>query len=326
MSGRTGPLVTVAFALLLGAAVVPSAHADGFQITLDSVHLYVDKTIASVSEDIECWAWCQYTVDAPEGEEEELVAGGEGTYYVKEIYSWDWNGGSATPIDPDHHYKVNYSSAGQYTIQVTCNVEVRRVGTEALLAAAGPKSKSASVTVMKVEIDTPASFPAYVVKGETLSLGCSVTPAGATGGTFSWSKASGPGNVTFSPSASSEDPTFSADTAGTYTVKVQYTKGGSTAEDTSGDIVVLDTGWVEFDCTMTANSASSVVTATGGGTIWNARWNDGTPKTKVYFDYNPDVTTSIRVRAAQATSANNGVSLDGDKVRPNGDNYDFSVP
>ena len=60
-----------------------------------------------------------------------------------------------------------------------------------------------------------------------------------TGGTYSWSKASGPGGVTFSPSSSAEDPTLSADAVGAYTVEVQYTKGGKTCEDTSGNIVVM---------------------------------------------------------------------------------------
>ncbi|MCK4373827.1 MAG: hypothetical protein KAX19_00820, partial [Candidatus Brocadiae bacterium] len=94
------------------------------------------------------------------------------------------------------------------------------------------------ITAVDVEIHTPATFPAYVCLDGNLSLGCTVTPAAAGGGTYSWSKVTGPGNVTFTPSASAEDPSFSADAAGTYTVKVEYTKGGTTCSDTSGNIVV----------------------------------------------------------------------------------------
>ncbi len=90
-------------------------------------------------------------------------------------------------------------------------------------------------------------------------------------------------------------------------------------------IVVLATGWVEFDCTMEAVSASLVVTATGSEPIFNQQWHAESPKTKVYFDYNPDIATDIRVSAAQATSANNGVQLDGNGVRPNGDDFQFSI-
>ncbi len=90
-----------------------------------------------------------------------------------------------------------------------------------------------------LEIDTPASFPAYVCVDGSLSLGSTVTPGAAGGGTYSWSKESGPGNVTFTPNATAEDPSFSADATGTYTVKVEYTKGATTCSDTSGNIVVI---------------------------------------------------------------------------------------
>ena len=93
------------------------------------------------------------------------------------------------------------------------------------------------VYVIDVVIDTPSSFPAYVAVGTNLALGC--TPLGATGGTYSWTKVSGPGAVTFSPSATAEDPTFSANQAGDYTVQVAYSKGGATCSDTSGTIRVV---------------------------------------------------------------------------------------
>jgi len=117
--------------------------------------------------------------------------------------------------------------------------------------------------------------------------------------------------------------TFSKSTAGEFVVTVKAGENGTVEEDVT--IVVMKTGYVEFDCTMTNASASSVLTATGTEPIYNCAWNDGTPKTKVYFDYNPDQTTYIRVNAASATSANNSVQLDGSKVAHNGDNYNFTI-
>jgi len=110
-----------------------------------------------------------------------------------------------------------------------------------------------------------------------------------------------------------------------YWYRVEVTKQGDQNFKRSIDFVILQTAWVEFDCTMAEDSAASVVTATYG-TIWDARWNDGTPKTKVYFEYDRSLVTTIRVHAAQATSANNGVQLDGNKVAPNGDNKDITMP
>ena len=117
--------------------------------------------------------------------------------------------------------------------------------------------------------------------------------------------------------------TLSTSTAHEFDVKVKAGENGSIEEEVT--IVVMETGWVEFDCTMTNNAASSVVTATGDEPIYNCVWNDGAPKTKVYFDYNPDQTTYVRVNASSATSANNSVELDGSGVRPSGDNYSFTI-
>jgi len=101
-------------------------------------------------------------------------------------------------------------------------------------------SSGRTLTVFKVDIDTPASFPAYVGLDDTLQLGSTIAHFSAGGGTYSWSKVTGPGTVTFSPSANSPDPTFSADQSGNYTVKVEYTKDGSTVSDTSGTITVVE--------------------------------------------------------------------------------------
>ena len=54
--------------------------------------------------------------------------------------------------------------------------------------------------------------------------------------------------MTFTPNgtAGADGTSFSADTVGTYTVKVQYTKDGSTAQDSSGNIVVVQVDNIQF--------------------------------------------------------------------------------
>jgi hypothetical protein len=103
-------------------------------------------------------------------------------------------------------------------------------------AVCGSSDDGASIDVKAIDVQINTSFPASIAVGGTLSLNC--TPQGDTGGSFTWSKVSGPGTVTFSPSANAEDPYFSASAAGTYTVQVQYTKNGATVTKTSGTITV----------------------------------------------------------------------------------------
>jgi len=45
---------------------------------------------------------------------------------------------------------------------------------------------SGNIIVFDVAITTPTSFPIYVAKGEEVSggLDCTISPAGATGGTY----------------------------------------------------------------------------------------------------------------------------------------------
>jgi len=100
-------------------------------------------------------------------------------------------------------------------------------------------------------------------------LGSTVYPLGTNrAGTFSWTKETGPGTVTFT-SSTSEDPNFSANQAGTYTAKVEFTIDNSpggcteppiTVSDTSGNIVV-----VEVD-KLTCNSVESENTDGNPGT------------------------------------------------------------
>jgi hypothetical protein len=90
---------------------------------------------------------------------------------------------------------------------------------------------------------------------------------------------------------------------------------------------------VEFDCTMSDNDAATVITAEMGR-IRDIRWeppNPGATRSAISFSYNPKSITRFRVNATRATSANNGVKLDGNVqpprgVAPNGDDFTFTIP
>ena len=117
-------------------------------------------------------------------------------------------------------------ATGTYTVQV----QYTRGGKTC-------EDTSGDIVVMKVEIDTPASFPVYVCLDGSLQLDCAVTPGAATGGSYSWDVVSCPDAAVYQwTSAGTASPEFSASTPGLYTVKVEYTKGGVTCDDTSGDI------------------------------------------------------------------------------------------
>lgn len=171
------------------------------------------------------WDWKVYTTV---GESVDVIADVE---FGGPIYYWDWDWPYALEGTYDEY---SYSSTatvwsntpGQYTVDVEGEDDYGQWD-----------SDWAYVYVIDVEIDTPSSFPAYVELGNNLALGS--TSYGATGGTYSWTKVSGPGTVTFSPSASDPDPDFSANQSGNYTVKVEYTKEEATASDTSGTITVV---------------------------------------------------------------------------------------
>lgn len=147
------------------------------------------------------------------------------------VDTWVWSWGSGVMEGEPNSSgdsstsRGHFSSPGRYSVWVSAYGE------------GGSDDARTYVWNVDVVIDTPSSFPAYVALGQSLALGC--TPLGATGGSFAWSKASGPGNVTFTPTIAAEDPSFSADQAGDYTVQVLYSKG-ATVSDTSGTIKVVE--------------------------------------------------------------------------------------
>lgn len=123
---------------------------------------------------------------------------------------------------------------------------------------------SCTIYVIKVEIYDPApwQFPKYIGIDTGLTLKANLTPSSATGGQFTWSKVSGPGTATFTPSDESTT-SFSADTVGSYTVKVQYTIQGVTCSDTSGIIEVCDAKMI-FKAGTPPTETSSITRAESG--------------------------------------------------------------
>ena len=193
---------------------------------------------------------------------------------------WIWNKPSSlyfsgSPVENDYDSTATFHSdtPGEYTVYAYGTDYYEQTDYD-----------WAYVYVMDVEIDTPSSFPAYVALGENLSLGSTLTPASASGGTYAWAKVTGPGTVTFSPIASAEDPNFSADQAEDYTVKVEYAKGGATASDTSGTITVFDVEITDLQTTPylvgSGNVAVSYTISPSGFTadsaVFEVRDKDGT--------------------------------------------------
>jgi hypothetical protein len=94
-------------------------------------------------------------------------------------------------------------------------------------------------------------------------MGC--ITSGSAGGTFSWTKVSGPGTVTFT-SPTDQNPIFSANQAGNYTVQVEYTDNasGATATDISGTISVVN---ITVQITSCPDLLAKNSTATASATI-----------------------------------------------------------
>jgi hypothetical protein len=118
-------------------------------------------------------------------------------------------------------------TVGTYTLQVQYTIDGSTV-----------TATTGSIGAFAVGIVVPSAFPAYVGTGSPLQLEC--VPMGSIGeGTYSWSKVSGPGDVTFSD-ASSRTPTFTATVSGNYVVQVVYANGGFNSIDISGTITAVD--------------------------------------------------------------------------------------
>ncbi len=132
--------------------------------------------------------------------------------------TWDGKNDSAQWVDP-----------GDYTVII-----------EAELGYSGKKvSDSATITVFNIAITEPDS-PACVDCGDWLQLDSA--PSDGEGGSYTWSKFSGPGNVTFSD-PHRKDPNFSTDEQGDYTLRLDYARDGTVFTTESQTITAMDVTW-----------------------------------------------------------------------------------
>ena len=128
---------------------------------------------------------------------------GDGTYEYYETASNHPDG------EFDGKHERSYSSAGTYT------AKVRVKDNDGLTSLAD----TCTVHAVKIEVDSPVEYPAWLHVERSyadyhLDLDSTLTPAGATGGTYTWSKDVGAGTMTFSPSGSVADPELSVDKPG----------------------------------------------------------------------------------------------------------------
>jgi len=226
---------TVSILVIAGVMTLSSDAAWGTSAPTVSVTFTVDPALnlAAVGDTITASASATFSADALD--EAEDSAGGQVHYRFK----WDYNGDDGS----SNHWTAwstsytsagsgSYSSSGNKTIRVT--VEAAVMGPGAYRGLSAYDDEAEGVTVFKVKITTPATFPVSFPSNGNLQMGCTVTPAEATGGTYRWSKTGGPGTGTFSD-PTSQNPSFSVDEAGSYSVKVVYTKNPTDEELAEGD-------------------------------------------------------------------------------------------
>jgi len=142
----------------------------GYSISLDQVHLTVTPSWGYIGHEFDCHAWCEYTVTVPEGEEVEDEAGGQGTVYVAQIYTWDF-GANAHPemVSGEGHYRVSYSADGTRTIRITMRVELRSADTGQVLASDGAMSASKVVGIYEPPVLT-VSAPSMCSVYQTITI------------------------------------------------------------------------------------------------------------------------------------------------------------
>jgi hypothetical protein len=137
---------------------------------------------------------------------------------------------------------ASFSSSGVYTLRLTANDGAASVFDDVVITANSPPTVSAGPNQT---ITLPAGA----------SLNGTVTDDGIPGAlTRTWSKVSGPGTVSFSPSASAEDPTASFSFNGIYTLRLTANDGAVSVFDDVVITVFNPGGVIAFDRRVAAGS------------------------------------------------------------------------
>ena len=155
-------------------------------------------------------------------------------------YEWDYDY-SGPPFVSNYYETPSYhpdgSFDGKHYVYYSAGTHTTRVRVTDNGGLTG--EDQCTVHAVTLEVDVPASYPAWVHVGHSLALGCTVTPSDL-GGSYHWSQEIGPGTMTFSPSESDDDPSFSADKRGVYRADVEYTIGDLTLTDGTHNMYVVE--------------------------------------------------------------------------------------
>jgi len=175
------------------------------------------------------------------------------------IYTWNWNGGTASPASGVGPFNVNWPSAGvkNITLSVTQNGCTSSVGAQ-------------NLTVFPIPTSTFTANPAGVCVGASVDLVYTGTAASVA--TYTWNFNNGtatPGGTTLGPQS------VNWSTAGTKTVSLVVTENGCISTSTSQQITVFTTPSADFTATAAVcPSANSTLDYIGSGTnavilAWN---------------------------------------------------------
>ena len=228
-------------------------------------------TVFSFSNSKNVFAWVGFIIDvdcnvvpADGKTTSELTV----TYYSPDVFSYP-PGAVSVQISPIGLFEetgtdtIEYPSG--YETEFISHIYSQYTGTAEITASGqyGSVTLPNAITFYNIAFN-PDDFPKYVGVGDNLNLSVTTNPSGTTG-SYTWSKASGPGNVTLSPSGS--NATFSGDAPGLYVVRCEFLADGAEhsyiAE--SYEIYVLSVGSVTSNkevCWDGSSATSNTITFT----------------------------------------------------------------
>jgi len=182
------------------------------------------------------------------------------------VYTWNWNGGTASPASGVGPFNVNWPTAGvkNITLSVTQNGCTSTVGAQ-------------NLTVFPIPTSTFTATPSGVCVGASVNL--VYTGTAVLAATYTWNFNNGtatPGGTTVGPQS------VNWSTAGTKTVSLVVTENGCVSTSTSQQITVFPTPTSDFTATAAVcPSANSTLDYIGSGTnavslAWNFNGGAGT--------------------------------------------------